>query len=749
MEEEDVEASRLVVKDRALLFDGIVARAENPLGQTGVVVDVNINASILFPNGEILEGVSTKAIKNIHPYMQDVHVVKDGWLGRIVSCNVDVWIEFEDGSICKVADAKPGKLPLPKEESPTVETHYFPSLILSVPPKTLKTAVWKNSAAIKRSALKKPKKGVIIQAIPTYVEIDWMCSNMDSSVGPPPPMCPAKTLTILDVHVAAQWALGDYAVCPADIRKSQAPQTQLTSQKLAKLQARANSLNVGIVMDTQTYVSVRWQDGTMAQGMRAIDLVPVQHVLHADFWPEDFVIDKEGPQDRVGVVKRVIAEARTCDVMWLPKEREGGQEEKGESTNEGKAERAENENEGKEEGKGKENKEEELETEEVSMYAIESHPDFSYRLGCLVLRLNKDPITPEPSPGPPGEVDNTPKPTTAIQGNDAKEHNDDLSENDEMEDDNDETENNNDDNDNDNDNKNGNNTEENDNNENNNNNASENNNHNDTVQETNKSVGAWVGQIINIHNGILTVYWADGSVSAARPEELFKINDEDYESESEDDEEEYDEEVPEGGEQGENEADRQPTILEQAASIFDTISRARWWMSTDDVGSMVGNFANLLGINNNGEPQNAPQDETTHTTHANTPNSPITTTNIPAPTIPSPRTHSSPETSFSSTSTSSTSSTPTPTPSTPTFTSSCSPASPSTKSTTSNETPLGPKFAVLSDSSGNHYGGAGKISVSTSLLKRVHQEWELLRTTLPDRIEEKTNKEKKEKKTMR
>ena len=118
---------------RALLYDGIVARADDPLGQTGVVVDVNINATILFPNGELLEGVPTHSIRNIHPYMQDVHVVKDGWLGRIAGCNVDVWIEFDDGTICKVADAKPNKLPLPTDDASSVETNYFPSLVYHYP----------------------------------------------------------------------------------------------------------------------------------------------------------------------------------------------------------------------------------------------------------------------------------------------------------------------------------------------------------------------------------------------------------------------------------------------------------------------------------------------------------------------------------------------------------------------------------------------------------------------------------------
>jgi hypothetical protein len=264
-------------------------------------------------------------------------------------------------------------------------------------------------------------------------------------------------------------------------------------------------------MDTQTFVGVRWQDGTMTKGMRATDLVPVQHVLHADFWPEDFVIAKgEGAHDRLGVVKRVIADARTCDVMWLPKEKDS-QEEMGDTASK------------------------EPETEEVSMYAIDSHPDFSYRLGCIVLRLNKDSSTPSTAEEAAAHVDTTTTvpetssthspannltTTTAITptpGVHETSHSDQESgyegeaeaeaEAEEVEQD-EFTEN------------------------------ADNNNNNS--QEMNKGIGAWVGQIVNIHNGIITVCWADGSTSAARPEELFKINDDDYESESS----EYDDEYP-------------------------------------------------------------------------------------------------------------------------------------------------------------------------------------------------------------
>ena len=54
----------------------------------------------------------------------------------------------------------------------------------------------------------------------------------------------------------------------------------------------------------------------------------------------------------------------------------------------------------------------------------------------------------------------------------------------------------------------------------------------------------------------------------------------------------YPDEMAEGvqeaqGEIAENEVDSEPSILEQAASIFDTISRSRWWMSSENVGSSI------------------------------------------------------------------------------------------------------------------------------------------------------------------
>ncbi len=256
--------------------------------------------------------------------------------------------------------------------------------------------------------------------------------------------------------------------------------------------------------NTLTVVTVRWQDGSITEKIEATKLVPVLHALHSDFWPEDFVIDKGlEKKGRLGVVKRVLADARTCEVLWL---------------DDGNVHKQEEEIEGKrEEGKDKTG-----EREEISMYQIESHPDFEYRMGCAVLRLN-------------------------VSGDDV------------------------------------------------------------VNTEQVASIGnSRVGQITKIHDGKLTVQWADGTVSTVGPEEIFRVNedepvanhdkylpslafptllltvqiydDEYYDDDEEDGDDEDEEHTLQRNEETEGEHRQQPpSFLEQTANLMGAVTRQRWW----------------------------------------------------------------------------------------------------------------------------------------------------------------------------
>ncbi|KAL6058863.1 putative ubiquitin-conjugating enzyme E2 23 [Balamuthia mandrillaris] len=176
-----------------------------------------------------------------------------------------------------------------------------------------------------------------------------------------------------------------------------------TNEKKQQNKIGDDANNCAVVTCIHTFADVIWQDSSREQNIASKELIPVMHILDKDFWPEDLVLEvtenqllrpmanttlpssatipqqqqqqevsKSGPtehisttsttrQPRVGVVKYVNSSQRTCRVLWLP------------------FPTAQN-------GKEKEKGEPEV-LEEVSFYTIQSHPDFEYRIGDIVLRL--------------------------------------------------------------------------------------------------------------------------------------------------------------------------------------------------------------------------------------------------------------------------------------------------------------------------------------------------------------------------
>ncbi|KAJ4834539.1 putative ubiquitin-conjugating enzyme E2 23 [Turnera subulata] len=120
-----------------------------------------------------------------------------------------------------------------------------------------------------------------------------------------------------------------------------------------------------LIVNTRTRVDVAWQDGTVEHGLRSTALVPIDSPGDHEFVSEQYVVEKASDDfenaseaRRVGVVKSVSAKERTACVRWLKP-----------------VARAEDPREfGKE--------------ETVSVYELESHPDYDYSYGDVVVRLS-------------------------------------------------------------------------------------------------------------------------------------------------------------------------------------------------------------------------------------------------------------------------------------------------------------------------------------------------------------------------
>ncbi|KAL5706417.1 (E3-independent) E2 ubiquitin-conjugating enzyme [Ranunculus cassubicifolius] len=119
-----------------------------------------------------------------------------------------------------------------------------------------------------------------------------------------------------------------------------------------------------LIVNTVTMVDVVWQDGRREHGISSPTLIPIDNPGDQEFVAEQYVVEKVTEEDddfsavrRVGVVKSVNAKERTACVRWL--KQVSRPEDPREFDNE----------------------------EVVSVYELETHPDFDYCYGDVVVRL--------------------------------------------------------------------------------------------------------------------------------------------------------------------------------------------------------------------------------------------------------------------------------------------------------------------------------------------------------------------------
>lgn len=114
------------------------------------------------------------------------------------------------------------------------------------------------------------------------------------------------------------------------------------------------------VIATELTTEVTWQDGTVEENIPSTELYPIHHVNDHEFFPGDFVVEnKEDFSFAVyGVVQQVCRAERTATVNWFriifPQEYSSLEK-----------------------------------TETVSVYDIKDHPDFQYRPGSIVMKIDK------------------------------------------------------------------------------------------------------------------------------------------------------------------------------------------------------------------------------------------------------------------------------------------------------------------------------------------------------------------------
>jgi ubiquitin-conjugating enzyme E2 O len=357
-EETDVSFERLEVIDRALLHGDIVGRVNEPFGQSGTVVDVDLTCD-LSPNnptnstrGRKISKIDSTHLAHISPYKRGLFAIYEDWLCRIEDVTYDIIVIFKDKAKALIKHADEDKL-LDDEQVFDDDVPFYPSQVIQFSDNTrrrlLRQAQWISGAYNSD----KHKRGTVLRVIPTNVDLEFLASRTMSQT--PPDEIDISKINVFQHYFHTNWATSDRALVRPE---SQQEVLRLDTTRLSQ-DMIALSRTV-IIAQTHTNVKIQWQDGTF-ENVPAMELAPLAHLGDYDFWPEDFVTyrnkdeEEETPKKNrrtVGIIKSVNAKERIAIVKWL-----------------------------------KEVDDEEEYEEELPVYELKNHEDYEYRLGDVVLRM--------------------------------------------------------------------------------------------------------------------------------------------------------------------------------------------------------------------------------------------------------------------------------------------------------------------------------------------------------------------------
>eukprot|EP00850_Spirogloea_muscicola_P001853 SM000007S20813 [mRNA] locus=s7:323315:328166:- [translate_table: standard] len=406
----------LRVLDRSFLHGDIVAWAQDPLGMMGTVVAVELRVELERPGGARVPDVDSRLLRPVRPLWPGQYVVHGSWLGRVEDVLDTVTVAFDDGARCRLQDVDEERLE-PVQQSPIddeKESPYYPGQRVEADRSSLyRDAQWLHGAWRPQR-----RQGTVVQVEAGTVTVFWLAAGGPKGTHrhEAPPDVPAERMQAEDLvplmyFYHTNWGLGDYTMpipepapearqgsgeddsdgAPDDAAgEAAAPQPAVPRKKSkarSKKQKRrarrreAEAEQALLIVGTHTKVDVRWQDATLvshcmpttgagvracwSQGVEASSLVPVNHLGDHDFWPDEYVLQRtvgeEAQQERLisraGLVKSVDFKQRTAVVQWMKQVSEPH---------------------------------ERLEFEEgelVSVYELLEHPDYTYRLGDVVIGL--------------------------------------------------------------------------------------------------------------------------------------------------------------------------------------------------------------------------------------------------------------------------------------------------------------------------------------------------------------------------
>eukprot|EP00262_Sarcandra_glabra_P013852 TRINITY_DN391_c0_g1_i1.p1 TRINITY_DN391_c0_g1~~TRINITY_DN391_c0_g1_i1.p1 ORF type:complete len:968 (+),score=197.90 TRINITY_DN391_c0_g1_i1:469-3372(+) len=296
--------------ERGFLHGDIVCSITDPSGQMGRVVDVDMIVDMETISGETIKDVNSKKLKKFNSFSAGDYVVHGPWLGRVRRVVDRVTVSFDDGAKCEImgADSKNLLAVSPNLLEDTEYPYYPGQRVHTGRPTIFKYATW-------LSGVWKPNRteGIVCHVEVASVYVNWIASVMvgcDFSSSPPSLQDP-KNVILLSCFPHANWQLGDGCLLPIDNCwnhqmgfNKRDPSTIATRglikehKKYGRGQSRdLDCEQIYVIVKVKTKVDVLWQDGNRSVGLDPQTLLPVNNVGDHDFWPEQFVLEKGTYED--------------------------------------------------------------------------------------------------------------------------------------------------------------------------------------------------------------------------------------------------------------------------------------------------------------------------------------------------------------------------------------------------------------------------------------------------------------------
>ncbi|CAN7061730.1 unnamed protein product [Brassica rapa subsp. trilocularis] len=300
--------------ERGFMYGDIVRSAAEPSGQSGRVINVDMSVNLESIHGKVVKEVDTKRLQRLRSISLCDYVINGPWLGRVDKIVERVSVTLDDGSNYEVLVRNQDQLvAVPPNMLEDSQYTYYPGQRVQVKlahaPRSTSWLCgnWRENQAL----------GTVCSVEAGLVYVEWVASIImgggDRNLTAPQALQSPESLTLLPSVSHASWQLGDWCILPG---ASHCDVEELQKGYSRNMQS-SSSDELFVITKTKMKVDVLWQDGGCSMGVDSQQLLPVGAVNAHDFWPEQFVVEKETCNSkRWGVVKVVNAKEQTVKVQW-------------------------------------------------------------------------------------------------------------------------------------------------------------------------------------------------------------------------------------------------------------------------------------------------------------------------------------------------------------------------------------------------------------------------------------------------